>query len=660
MATTTNPQVSAENGGNPATVGGGITRLNASDGLFLRAEHLNTMEDYSLELSRAVGVAAGNGVVYGYGVKLDQKTLTLKVEAGLAIGPDGRPLQSTMVAELDISNLTATGDGFYVVELAPADWLFGQENVYGNLCTDPCSQGGQIQPYQAEGIAISVVPDTMQGLAGQNDNQMRNWLASAYYEREREQAAPWLVPSLPNKPVPHLDSDAFSSSTGRPGGVTVPLAVLVPLKSGLKVDQWIARRDIGDPVPRRAWQWRLAMRPWDVFIAQVLQFQAQFNDEYQTAQQQSAQTGTAGEITEAIKGLQRGLDRQHVKAGWLQAGLDKLAKAAEEVAEANQTGLLGLGFNELPPAGYLPAADSKSDVASHFSTMFGSGVELRIRYCRADYAVRAVEQAQHLDRIPLDLPVQQDKPRVDVLVPSEPADLSALYTASYPWVAFVRRSKPDHRPRIDEVAVYLLQMRGSKKGAKDTVERILKGEHPHGMEHMGQLAYPAGAYAVPTPDIYDAIHTKIGHFKKHWMIAVGLASAEDRQPLAAVRAFLLALGMTVDETLDVAEVLVGYPHGLSQEAIVIVYGSGEGGTGFLAEQTAGSPAEQAAGSPAEEAAGSPAEQATGSPAGQAAGSPAEEAAGSPAEQATGSPAGQAAESPAEEAAGSPAEQGTGS
>jgi hypothetical protein len=646
MATTTNPQVSAENGGNPATVGGGITRLNASDGLFLRAEHLNTMEDYSHELSCAVGVAAGSGVVYGYRVSLDNKTLMLTVEAGLAIGPDGQPLQSTMAAQLDISGLTATGDQFYVVELASADWLFGQENVYGNLCTDPCSQGSQIQPYQAEGIAISTRLDTMQSLSLQNDGQKRNWLASAYYEREREQASPWLVPPHPGTQVPDLGADAFYCSTPAPAAdavpLTVPLAVLLLLESGWTLDQWIARRDIGDPAPRRAWQWRLAMRPWDVFIAQVLQFQEQFNEGYKAAQHQPVQTGTAGEITEAIAGLRAGLDRQRVKAGWLQAGIDKLEKAAEEVADATQTGLLDLGINELPPAGYLPAADPKSgDVAKYFGSVFGPDVDLRICYCRADDAVRAVEQAQHLDRIPLDKPVPQSTPRVDVLVPSEPADLPALYTTSYPWVAFVRRPAPPCEP-VDEVAVYLMNVASDDpdQAAQDILATTLKN-HRLPDKHFvwqKQLNYPVGTYAVPTPsEVYDEIQAIITS-NKYQVVGVGLASAEDRQPLAIVRTLLLLLGAPVGggQVEDGNDILIGWDPKLQQEAIVIVYGSPDQGTGALAAQSTASPAGQGTASPAGQGTASPAGQGTASPAEQSTASPAEQSTGSPAEQGTGS------------------------
>ena len=354
MATTTNPQLSADSGGTPDIVGGGITRLNASDGLFLRAQHLNTMQDYSLGLSRAVGVAAGTGVVHGYHVWLDGTML--KVAAGLAMGPDGQPLQSNGVAEVDISTLTVAEDEFFVVEVGPAHWDFGQENMYGNLCTDPCSQGGQIQPYRAEGITVNPRRDTMPGLSAEPDLVKRNWLASAYYEREREQAGPWLVPFAPGTPVPALGTRDFSSTTAAPGGTTVPLAALLKLDRGWVIDVWIARRDIGDPAPRRAWQSRLAMRPWDVFIAQVLQFQAQFNDDYQAAQQQQqARSGAADEITKAITEFREGWERQRikqrVKPGWLTRGISELEKVVEDVAEASQPGLRDQGFYELPPAG---------------------------------------------------------------------------------------------------------------------------------------------------------------------------------------------------------------------------------------------------------------------------------------------------------------------
>jgi hypothetical protein len=578
MATTTDPQLSADSGGTPDIVGGGITRLNASDGLFLRAQHLNTMQDYSLGLSRAVGVAAGTGVVCGYHVWLDGTTL--KVAAGLAMGPDGQPLQSNGVAEVDISKLTVAEDEFFVVEVGPADWDFGQENMYGNLCTDPCSQGGQIQPYRAEGITINPRRDTLPGLSAEPDLVKRNWLASAYYEREREQAGPWLVPFAPGTPVPALGTRDFSSATAAPGGTAVPLAALLKLDSGWVIDVWIARRDIGDPAPRRAWQSRLAMRPWDVFIAQVLQFQAQFTDGYQAAQQQQARSGAADEITKAITELRGGWERQRIKPGWLTKGISELEKVVEDVAEASQPGLRDQGFYELPPGGYLPAPSAKTDLTTYVTSLFGAYVDLRIRPCRADYAVRAVEQAQHLDRIPLDPSLQQGTPRVDVLVPSDLADLDVLYAASYPWLAFVRRSKPVRQPRVDEVAVYLVDAQGQDPG--ELAAEIAEYRSPPGTDPV-MVSYPADTYAVPTPhEAYDKVRETLNEalkkIKNLRLAGVGLASAEDRQPLAAVRAFLFLVGPPPGGgQLEVGEIAVGYKDGQTPEAIVIVYG--QRGTG---------------------------------------------------------------------------------
>lgn len=576
MATTTDPQLSAESGGTPDLIGGGITRLNASDGLFLRAQHLNTMEDYALELSRAVGVAAGTGVVYGYHVRLDGSTL--KVAPGLAMGPNGQPLRSKGVAEVDISKLTLAEDEFIVVEVGPADWDFGQENMYGNLCTDPCSQGGQIQPYRAEGITIKLHHETMPGLSAEPDLLKRNWLASAYYEREREQAGPWLVPYAPGTPVPALATRDFSSATAAPGGKAVPLAALLQLDSGWVVDVWIARRDLGDPAPRRAWQWRLAMRPWDVFIAQVLQFQAQFNADYQAAQRQPARAGAADDIAKVVTELRGGWERQRIKPGWLTKGISELEKVAGDVAEASQPGLRDQGFYELPPAGYLPAPPAKADLTTYVTALFGGYVDLRIRHCRADYAVRAVEQAQHLDRIPLDPSLQRGTPHVDVLVPSDLADLDVLYADSYPWLAFVRRAKPVRQARVDEVAVYLVNA-----GHEDPDQVALEiAEHRRPPETAPMMvSYPADTYAVPTPhEAYDKVHETLNEaFKKIKnlkLAGVGLASAEDRQPLAAVRAFLFLVGAPPGGgRLEVGEIMAGYHNGLKPEVIVIVYGQGK-------------------------------------------------------------------------------------
>ena len=82
----TGPVPDATTDGEPEVAGGEIDRLNAFDGLFLRAEHLARMQDYALHLTIALGRGAGGGVAEGFGVGLDGDTLV--VDPGLAV--DGR------------------------------------------------------------------------------------------------------------------------------------------------------------------------------------------------------------------------------------------------------------------------------------------------------------------------------------------------------------------------------------------------------------------------------------------------------------------------------------------------------------------------------------------------------------------------------------------
>lgn len=575
MAATPNSPLSADSGGTPATVGGGIARLNPSDGLFLRAQHLTVMEDYALALAQSAAQATGAGVVYGYRVWLDG--MTLKVDAGLAIAPDGRPLRSTNVAELDLSALTVTNDGFYVVEVGPATWAYDLENVYGNLCDDPCSNSTVIHPYQAEGIVIDLSTDSMQGLSSQANAGKRNWLASQYYERERKGWGPWLVPG-PGSIIADIDPLGVIKASKAPEGATVPLAVLLKLDDGWHVDLWIARRDLGDPAPRRAWQSKLAMRPWDAFIAQVLQFQAQLAALYQAGPVKSA---AAEELAQAIGAIRDQFATMRVKPNWLKDRITDLEKALPQLGKEGllDGGLLAAGFGELPPAGFLPPPPQGQEPDAYAERLFGQKVKVRVCRCRADHVMRAIEQAQHLDRIPLDEKDQKGTPSVDVLIPTERADLAPLYTESYPWMAFVRRSDrtcPSERP-VDKVAVYLVE---TSEDAEDVARIIVKEVSlPKEEYRVGWLTYPADTCAVPTPSrIYDSVHDSAAWRKGtagRKIICIGLASAQDRQPLAAARAALLDLhAETETETgeVKVDNIRVAYRNGLSPEAIVIVVG----------------------------------------------------------------------------------------
>src|SRR5205823_11127900 len=55
----------------------------------------------------------------------------------------------------------------------------------------------------------------------------------------------------------------------------VPIAVVGRLSSSTFIDEWVVRRERIETPTRRYWEGRMCMRPWDVFLAQVLQFQCQ-------------------------------------------------------------------------------------------------------------------------------------------------------------------------------------------------------------------------------------------------------------------------------------------------------------------------------------------------------------------------------------------------
>src|SRR4051812_37208461 len=103
MTAETRATVTPATDDSPATGAGGIDRLNAFDGLFLRAEHLIVMQDYARDLALAVGQACGPGVIEGYGVTLGPKGDTVEIAPGLAVDANGRPLRSTSAISMPLT-----------------------------------------------------------------------------------------------------------------------------------------------------------------------------------------------------------------------------------------------------------------------------------------------------------------------------------------------------------------------------------------------------------------------------------------------------------------------------------------------------------------------------------------------------------------------------
>ncbi|MGW8779152.1 hypothetical protein ACWGNM_13895 [Streptomyces sp. NPDC055796] len=421
-----------------ATADGGIDRLSAFDGLFLRAEHLNRIQDYARELALAVGAAGGPGVVEGYEVSV--KDGTLRVGGGLAVSPEGRPLRSQRLVTLPLAALTPGPDGFWWVEVAPDSRPYGEAPVQGSYCDDPCAGTGTTRrPYLAEGVRIQLAEGVEPGLDNQLPAARRNFLASRVFGAERTEHSPWPYGTghahLPPSWAPP------AAPPGRPRTVRIAVLLRDPgSPDGWEVDIWTARRDRAAAPPQRYWQSRLGMRPWDAYTAQILQFQDQLAQVLGGAAQPPG--ADLGPLLEQLALIgEQGFLKSHTKdqlgaeVARIVTGIGEGALIRPRAAGGPYT-LAELGIAELPPAGYLPFTPEPEQGAAPggaagVRALLGAQVDLRYCTCALADVARAVEEARHRDRIRLDEPVG-----VDVLLPVDDREAPVG-----DWVAFVRRDQ---------------------------------------------------------------------------------------------------------------------------------------------------------------------------------------------------------------------------
>jgi hypothetical protein len=564
----------------PAVVGSEIIRLNPFDGLFLRASHLDQMEQYAADLVAAVGMAGGAGVVEGMGVTLDGDTLT--IDPGLAVDDRGRPLRSRTPGTVSLQGRQVPPDGFWWVTAQRASWQYGQETVAGALCDDPCGGGSVGRPFTAEGVRFDVSSDVRAGLDARGWLEKRSWLARELFGDEQVTAGRWTALDAAGSALYRQSWAPPAAAAG--GGGLVRLGVVIPQSSagGHQLDLWTARRDRAGAPPVDYWQWRLGMRPWQVFVAQILQFQAMLAerldlknspagwmsvvlDQLDQATDLVAQL-TKAKLHEHLKGMREQLTRQY-------AGPDAADLTPEGVS--NPVTLRSLGFLDLPPAGYLPRYGAGlEDVAVQLEYV----LELPVRVCPCSPGDvgQAVQEAQHRDRIPLDLGKSQTG--VDVLVPV----LGSSHAPAFDWVVFVRR---DGRrcpvevapPPTEEVGVYLISA-PSGDDATRIYERLAKGQLPKDpdppMHFLGTLTYPAGEWAVPPDQSYTAIYDAL-HDLPAQVEVVGFVSQPSRRPLGAVRAELLIADLSgPDPQVRRLATWAGKVNG--GEAIVVVAGPDPG------------------------------------------------------------------------------------
>jgi hypothetical protein len=459
-----------------------LTRLNYFDGKFLRADDLQREQDYLRFLVHQSNQAGGPGVVHGFDVTQGEGD-SVNIGEGFAIDPKGRVLLLPRSININVKELIdksmdverrlrkplvrgegdfdecdlhtdepiveAEGQGdFFEIVISPAEALCGEEDVFGKLCEEACATSTD-RPYLMEGLTIRAVrlrlstPLPNSRARAMTQAHLRSRVASAYFETERRRVA-----SLISKFG--LEQETWCLGADGVGGNGVAIGVFA--REGTNtvfLDPWIVRRERIDSPPRRYWQWRMMMRPWDVFLAQVLQFQCQLHDLFARRPQKDNDDdetdpcgGARGVIREAATAVEDfrklvttaserliALKLNPDEVMKFEGGLarlstlnDKLFNVGQVLAEAPIDELLiRRGIIELPSAGYLPVTPGQNaTINQQVRRLMGRGVDLRFCVVRPDYVAHALEEAQHLERISLlqGLDDPDNKPQVDILVPN--------------------------------------------------------------------------------------------------------------------------------------------------------------------------------------------------------------------------------------------------
>jgi hypothetical protein len=478
---TTAIEISARDGVARIEPGATLTRLHYFDGKFLRADALTLEQDYHRALVRLSNLAGGWGVVHGLGAERSGDLIV--VSPGLAITPAGSTVLLTGPFEVEIAKLIAAatpapstalatgvagsadfaecvlgpaasapesgGTGYYEVTVGPAEALCGNEEVYGKLCEDACVTDSQ-RPYWREGLVLRLrpitlkLPDSLSVALG--DAHLRNRVASAYFATE-----PWLTASLLS--AQGLACGIWCNPAMLYARDEVPIGILVREGGATKfIDAWSARRELMDTQARGYWQGRMMMRPWNVFIAQILQFQCQLSGVFTPGSRAfdpgddecarlRAFLGDSTRDLQYVREMYADGNRQimeMLKAGERRDNADTLKamdgryKYIEQIARKfSDAGdsfkplprnrmLLNRGFVQLPSAGYLPVIRSSQPVNEQVQRMFGEGVDLHFCTARPDYIPHAVEEAQHMERISLTrgLDDPANKEQVQIFVPN--------------------------------------------------------------------------------------------------------------------------------------------------------------------------------------------------------------------------------------------------
>lgn len=465
-----------------------LHRLHYFDGRFLRADDLAHEQAYHRMRVQLANQAGGWGVVHGLDFEVEGDQIT--VMSGLGVTPAGefvmamgevsarvgellavaKPASATGSAGFDpcaaVSEgpqTTTVGDGlvFYELTVGPIDALCGNEPVHGKLCESACVSDARHSSI-VEGLVMRLRPIALplpnSPLFG--TAHLRNRVASAYFERERQAVPHLLSPQGLRGPV------WCDPAQIRPHNELV-LGVLVREGQSLKsIDMWTGRRERMEAQARAYWQGRMAMRPWNVFLAQILQFQCQLSAGLGADVELGSPVDPCDELREALERTRReirALNKHYADsaramaermggrvtksdATWMvneakasaanlqaiESALSKLNLNSGQQTPARW--LLAKGFGELPPAGYLPIAATQS-VPDQLARWFGEGVRVHLRAAPFDALPHLLEEAQHMNRISLVKGI--DNPQVledvEVFVPDGVVGTVAAVTQGTWW-----------------------------------------------------------------------------------------------------------------------------------------------------------------------------------------------------------------------------------
>jgi hypothetical protein len=628
-----------------------LTFLNYYDGKFLQASDLRQEQLATQSLIELSNQAAGTpGPSYGFDITLGCGDM-LTLGPGLATDQQGRVLYLPQSVDVAVSDLLASmqapggsgnasppscgtagsaatgvapttfqpcdlatsapsatpvpGIDLYLVTLAAADGLCGTDEVFGQLCEAACVTASD-RPWRIEGILLGLVPLTLGQLPTSKSvmltqTHLRSRVASAYYAAETAAGASLISAA-------GLAAGAWCLGAAPVAGNAIYLGVLARVGGSIVfLDEWTARRERIETCPRRYWAGRMAMRPWNVFLAQVLQFQCQLSEVLSDG-------GTGALVTNPLDQAMTLLGRSAELIGELQAAQAAPAQPApapaaptpaapvtdgsaleQDIADYRQEVtdvlagkttpsshlLIDGGVVEMSSTGWLPVnLTTGIALETQMYQMLGAGVDLRFCVMRHDQAGSEFTRGQHLDRISLlaglDNPKDQLQ-QVDILVPdgiwqtaAGAAPAPPSITPTLDWVLFRRRSDVtcSPLPPLDTVTLYA-DPTADVRSATDDWNQLSagKGEDVKWTK-VGELQFDAGtASLVTTSTTVQGWWSAAGMGQQLIGVAYApVASASDQVALGRANSLVAALAPPAGSGQPAVTALAASPEALEPGA----------------------------------------------------------------------------------------------